>query len=306
MKLITLIKKKIQKEKILEEVSKEEITDKKTKKTKKKRTMKQKLFLCLKIVISFIVMIITFIILFFKTNLFQTYKELWVQTAMTTMSHQYLATWFLSDEEIEEIMKKLEVENNENSNSSGVVIKKNEGEVTVEKITGTGYVGYVMIVPDASKVKLIDTRIEDRGLKLREIVEKYNAVGAINAGGYVDPQGKGMGNILLDTVIMNKELINGERDTSASLIGLDKNGRLILGRYNYEEAIQAGIKYDVKFGPYLIVNGNKQIQNANSGGLHPRTAIGQRKDGTMILVVIDGRQPRLQHRNKPFRIAKYI
>ena len=27
------------------------------------------------------------------------------------------------------------------------------------------------------------------------------------------------------------------------------------------------------------------------GGLHPRTAIGQRQDGTMILVVIDGRQP---------------
>ncbi len=279
MNLITLIKKKIKKEEKQEE--------------KKKRTTKQKLFLCLKIVMSFVVLVITFIILFFKTNLFQSYKELWVQTAMTTMSHQYLATWFLSDEEIEEIMKKLEVENNENSDSSGVVIKKNEGEVTLEKITGAGYVGYVMIVPDASKVKLVDTRIEDRGLKLTEIVEKYNAIGAINAGGYVDPQGKGMGNILLDTVIMNKELLNGERETSASLIGLDKSGKLILGRYNYQEALNAGIEDAIKFGPYLIVNGNKQIQNANSGGIHPRTAIGQRKDGTMILVVIDGRQPRL-------------
>lgn len=121
------------------------------------------------------------IFLFFKTNLFQKYKELWVQTAMTTMNHQYLATWFLSDEEIAEIMKKLEVENNENSDSDNIVLKKSE-----------------------------------------------------------------------------------------------KN---------------AGIESAVEFGPFIIVNGNNQIKNSNSGGIHPRMAIGQKQDGTMLFVVIDGRQP---------------
>ena len=51
-----------------------------------------------------------------------------------------------------------------------------------------------------------------------------------------------------------------------------------------------GIESAIEFGPYLIVNGKNQITNANSGGIHPRTAIGQKQDGTMIFVVIDGRQ----------------
>ena len=38
-------------------------------------------------------------------------------------------------------------------------------------------------------------------------------------------------------------------------------------------------------------NGKNQITNASSGGIHPRMGIGQKKDGTFIFVVVDGRQP---------------
>ena len=75
---------------------------------RKKKKKKKKIILCFKILLVLIVLGILFLFLFFKTTLFQKYKEIWVQTAMTTMNHQYLATWFLSNEEIEEIMKKLE------------------------------------------------------------------------------------------------------------------------------------------------------------------------------------------------------
>lgn len=127
----------------------------------KKKKRKKKIFLCFKILLALIILGIVFIFLFFKTSLFQKYKELWVQTAMTTMNHQYLATWFLSDEEIEKIMKELEVENNENSNSENIIVKEPEQkkEITIETITGKGYVGFVMIIPDASKVKLVDGRL---------------------------------------------------------------------------------------------------------------------------------------------------
>lgn len=259
----------------------------------KKLTKKQKIFLCVKILLTLILIGLIGLYVFFKTELFQEYKELWVQTAMTTMNHQYLATWFLSDEEIAEIMKKLEVENNENSNSDNIMVVglSEKGEIAVEKITGKGYVGFVMTIPDASKVKLVDGRLANRGSKLSEIVKKYNAVGGINAGGFADPDGVGSGNILMDAVIMNKKLISGNKSTRYSLIGLSEEGKLILGKYNYQEAINAGIESAVEFGPFLIVNGNKQIKNSNSGGIHPRMAIGQKQDGTMIFVAIDGRQP---------------
>lgn len=135
----------------------------------KKKKIKKRIFLCIKILIALIILGVIGIFLFFKTSLFQKYKELWVQTAMTTMNHQYLATWFLSDEEIQEIMKKLEVENNENSNSDNIVLEKSEKrkEITVEKITGKGYVGFVMTIPDATKVKLVDGRQSRKRFKAK-------------------------------------------------------------------------------------------------------------------------------------------
>lgn len=130
-----------------------------------------------------------------------------------------------------------------------------------------------------------------RGSKLSEIVKKHSAIGGINAGGFADPEGKGNGNILMNAVIMNQKMLYGNKNTTYSFIGLDKEGKLILGKYKYPKALEAGIESAVEFGPFIIVNGNNQIKNSNSGGVHPRMAIGQRQDGTMIFVAIDGRQP---------------
>lgn len=48
----------------------------------------------------------------------------------------------------------------------------------------------------------------------------------------------------------------------------------------------------ITFGPPLIVDGQKMITDGDGGwGIGPRTAIGQKKDGTVIFLVIDGRQP---------------
>ena len=90
---------------------------------------------------------------------------------------------------------------------------------------------------------------------------------------------------------MNQKLLYGNKNTVMSLIGLSKKGELILGKYTYSQAISNGVESAVDFGPFIIVNGNKQIKSSNAGGLHPRAAIGQKKDGTIIFVVVDGRQP---------------
>ena len=266
-----------------------------TKKGKKKKTTKQKIFLVVKIIITLIILGIIGIFLFFKTSLFEKYKELWVVTAMSTMNHQYLATWFLSDEEIQEIMKKLEVQNNEDSNSNEIKIEipseNKKEEIKVDKITGRNYVGYVMTIPDASKVNLVDGRKSNRGPKLSEIVKNNRAIAGINAGGFADDGGVGSGNVLCDATIINKKLLYGNKTSKYSLIGLSSDKKLVLGKYTYQQAMNAGIESAVEFGPYLIVNGKNQITNASSGGIHPRMGIGQKKDGTFIFVVVDGRQP---------------
>lgn len=282
-------------EKIAEQVQRRKTKKVKHQKEKKKKTIKQKIFLSIKILIVLIILVVIFIILFFKTSLFQKYKELWVVTAMSTMNHQYLATWFLPDEEIQEIMNKLEVQNNEDSDSNEIIIQvpleEEKKEITVEKITGKNYVGYVMIVPDALKVNLVDGRKSSRGSKLSEIVKNNNAIAGINAGGFADEGGVGYGNVLCDATIINKKLLYGNKTSKYSLIGLSSDKKLVLGKYTYQQALNAGIESAVEFGPYIIVNGKNQITNSSSGGIHPRMAIGQKKDGTFIFVVVDGRQP---------------
>ncbi len=76
------------------------------------------------------------------------------------------------------------------------------------------------------------------------------------------------------------------------LIGFNNAGVLITGNYTLREIRAMNVREGVSFGPTLILNGKKQVTNAESAkwGLAPRTAIGQRLDGTILLLVIDGRQ----------------
>ena len=261
----------------------------------KKKNKVKRFFIGLFLLIYILALLGTaFLFIFFKTNILQDYKELWVQTAMTTMTHQYLATWFMSADEINEIMQKLEVVNDENSELHVVDTtpqKEKENKINVDKITGSTYVGYVMTISDCSKVKMVDARKKNIGTKLSQICKENDAIAGINASGFDDPNGNGYGNIFNEPVIINKQLLYGNKNSPMNLIGLNNQGELILGKYTYQEAMNVGIESGLQFGPFIIVNGNNQIKQSNAGGLHPRMAIGQKKDGTMIFVCIDGRQP---------------
>jgi len=57
------------------------------------------------------------------------------------------------------------------------------------------------------------------------------------------------------------------------------------------QAEELNIRDGCCFGPVLIMNGEVNMEAYNTkSGLNPRTAIGQRADGAVIFVCIDGRQ----------------
>lgn len=67
---------------------------------------------------------------------------------------------------------------------------------------------------------------------------------------------------------------------------------MIAGNYSLKELDRMGVQEAVTFQPRIIVNGKGLIKNAAEGwGIAPRTAMGQREDGAILFVVIDGRQP---------------
>jgi exopolysaccharide biosynthesis protein len=82
----------------------------------------------------------------------------------------------------------------------------------------------------------------------------------------------------------------GRDDVPHTIAGINEEYKLVIGYFNNEEITSQNYLWAVEFGPILIINGEKTTLSAYSGGIAPRTAIGQLKDGAVLLVVIDGRQ----------------
>ena len=77
---------------------------------------------------------------------------------------------------------------------------------------------------------------------------------------------------------------------SGGFVGFNKENKLVLGKFTKEQAVSMGIRDAVEFGPFLIVNGKSSFVKGNGGwGIAPRTAIGQRSDGIVLFLVINGR-----------------
>ena len=65
---------------------------------------------------------------------------------------------------------------------------------------------------------------------------------------------------------------------------------LRVGDFTTEQAKELMLRDAVSFGPVLVMNGEPANITSTSSGLNPRTAIGQRADGAVLLLVLDGRQ----------------
>lgn len=171
--------------------------------------------------------------------------------------------------------------------------QNNKPLVEIENVSGSGYKGYVMIVNDPTKIRLGVPGKAGSGEKVSSMVKRTGAIAGVNGGGFVDPNGRGNGFKPIGVVIAEGKLYyNGNGSASTQIVGIDKQGKMIAGNYTLKELSRLGLQEAVTFQPRMIVNGKGLIKNAAEGwGIAPRTAMGQRKDGAIIFVVIDGRQP---------------
>ncbi|MGN7470451.1 phosphodiester glycosidase family protein [Brevibacillus sp. SAFN-007a] len=154
--------------------------------------------------------------------------------------------------------------------------------------------GKIMYIRDPKRVQLVVTNRKDRGDLLDEFVKKTNAIGIVNASGFSDPDGYGKGARAYGLVIHDGKILQGYNPKSGeTALGITYEGKLITGSYTAEQLVKMGVRDAMSFRPQLIVNGKNLFKDkpAKSWGIQPRTAIGQKADGTIVFVVIDGRQP---------------
>lgn len=234
------------------------------------------------------------LILFLLYGPIAFFRELIITSAMTTLSHQYYASTFYSDETIAEVMNKNQVINLDGTtDTEEIEVDPNANEINVRKISGSGWNGFVMEISNPSWVRMgIPENFGTKGQKIPRLIEDYGAIAGINAGGFGDANGWGNGGKAIGLVVVDGVTLQGPVYTDqVDLIGFNEDDILVLGRYKEEDLEGLRLRDACEFTPFLIINGEPAEIKGNGGwGIAPRTAIGQRKDGTVLFVVIDGRQ----------------
>ena len=170
-----------------------------------------------------------------------------------------------------------------------------DGGLYLKAVSGLTWRGYVMLVTDPTRVRLRDTSMQyECGENVMTMVTTAGAVAGINGGGFVDgPNYDSNGGTPGGLIIEEGNLVCPltPDDSVYSMIGINRDGVLVLRHCTADWALSNGIVSAVSFAPFLVVNGEGMVKNGSGGwGIAPRPAIGQRQTGEMLLLVIDGRQ----------------
>ncbi|GIM46524.1 exopolysaccharide biosynthesis protein [Collibacillus ludicampi] len=165
-----------------------------------------------------------------------------------------------------------------------------DNEIEVVPIQTAKYSGCLLIIHDPKRVHVAVTKyLNSVGETVSEMVKDSGSIAGINAGGFIDG-GHGTGGIPLGITISRGKFISGDQTSREPVIGITKSGALIVGKYTFHELEQLGILDAVSFGPELVQDGKPYLKATDgSWGYAPRSAIGQRRDGAILLLALSGR-----------------
>ena len=240
------------------------------------------------------------------------WRNIWIETAMTTDQHKWLATAFFPDRLVDEVMaaqvdikdigvtdiygnqsadvlgQEYLVEGEKDKFGNEVFANNVEEGVVILKVESTNFGGKLVLVDDPSRVFLGATDYKgSRGEFICDYLEKENAIVGVNASGFIDTGGTSLGGLISGQCVSQGEYW-GTYKSKYTLLGFDTDNRLVVGGMdNWEDY---NIRDGIQFRPTLILNGQKVVSDSAGWGLQPRTVVGQSANGVVMLLVIDGRQ----------------
>ena len=246
--------------------------------------------------------------LFILYGPYDGFRNWLITTAMSTMNHQYYCKWFYSNDFINEVLGSNYIDDNGAETDADLVDHKEstkyansyEKEI-LERKKGTLYKviefkvngcnAYLGVVYDASKISVGYSKwLHSSGQYIYDMAKEQNSVLTINGGGFKDPGQSSKGADPIGVTISNGKVITNERTGGAyGVIGFNKNNTLVLRQStDAYKLVNEGVRDAVTMAPFLIVNGKPSFIKGNGGwGIAARTAIGQRKDGIVLFLVVD-------------------
>ncbi len=240
-----------------------------------------------------------------------TIRDQLVLSAMQASATKWVPGLFLDDELVKEIYdnsfviqtdvtpidsyKDSVIGNFGDKDADGNEPKEIDG-LTYFTINGPTYKAYVMIVSDPSRLYVATCDFNTgAGIRIFDMAEREGCVAAINAGEYQDNGGQGTGDLPIGITYSKGACVWSDWWTNRTFMGFDKNNKLIVKEgMTKSEAESLGIRDGVCFqqNNTLITNDGTSVTchyAESNTGTAQRTAIGQRADGSIIMVVTDGR-----------------
>lgn len=267
--------------------------------------------------VTILAVFISLIIMFFLIchGPSQKATELFTTTFLETGQMKFIVSIFLSDKEIQEIVAKnsmtemtaevntdlININNNDNSNND------NSQDIELVQISGNTFSAKMLIIKDPSRVKLATTYPwGEYGQELDKLVKNSGAVAGVNGGLYVSDSNKGgkpLGLVVCDGKIQYNNptgyaglhLIGFDEKNILRIINLEGMNASKIEQLVKDEKIRDAVVFQEESSDKnnhfvkLIVNGEPRQMNGSGSGANPRTVIGQRKDGAVLLLVTDGR-----------------
>ena len=243
-------------------------------------------------------------------------KRTFVTTLLETGQLKFLVSWFVPAAEVQEIVNSNSMVKLDEDVDAGLItfepFEDNEQDpeakdLEVIELSGRTYTAKLIKVRDPSRISLATIYPwRDTGVTLEELAKQSGAIAAINGGIYDSTNNSGgrpYGVIVSNGEIQyNKPneypglvLVGFDNDNILQIIDVDGMTPAQLEALVEEKGIRDAVTFQEESSDannhfvQLIINGNPRGMNGVGSGLNPRTAIGQCADGSVLLLVTDGR-----------------
>ena len=171
----------------------------------------------------------------------------------------------------------------------------NNNDYKIIEVSGSKFKGYLMAIYEPERVHVAtSSKMGVEGEYVADMAKSNNAYVAINAGGFADENFDGDGGTPLGTTVTEGEMVTDAqyKNGNSGIVGFNNDNKLVLEAYTPDEVKANGIRDCVSFGPFLVKDGETQ-KLTGWGALGPdsraaRTLIGQREDGIVLFLVVDG------------------
>lgn len=246
-----------------------------------------------------------------------TARNLLTMTLIEASATKWVPALFIGEDSVSEIQADVDVKLEDDVTDVNTIVINRGGltsntdewadypdGIRIESVDGDTYNAKVMIVRNPSQVYLgisthegFNTSIP--GKRLNVAIEDERAIAAINAGAFNDDgtSSSYVGSLPEGLVYSEANCVwetGAPPNGITGFAGFNDDDILVVHKDNISQAQaeELNIRDGCCFGPVLIMNGEINMEAYNKiSGLNPRTAIGQRADGAVIFVCIDGRQP---------------